>query len=363
MILKYSMLEKIFLLLLYRLPSEVSHSIAINLLKFKLIPSRKKIKSNLLETKIFGFTLSNPIGLAAGFDKNAEALPGLLCQNFSYIEVGTVTPLAQYGNKKPRVFRILRDESIINSLGFPNIGEKKIFSNLKKIRKSHPLGKEPIIGVNIGYNKKTKDPLKDFKKCFETFYTVADYITINISSPNTPGLRDFQYKSKLMPLLKGISVQRNLFHKKLKRKMPLVLKISPDLKKKDIKDIVDLSIKYKFQGIIATNTTIKKKLAFSQNIDGLEGGASGKILLNDSNKTLKYLKEYTKDKIQIIGVGGVNNTDTLLQKISLGANAVQLYTSLVYGGMGLVQNILLGLIKTLKKDNNKKLSDLISKNE
>jgi len=363
MIIKYQMLEKLFLLLMHKLPEELAHRIAINLLKLKLIPPKKKIYSSLLETKIFGFVLSNPIGLAAGFDKNAEALPGLLNQNFSYIEVGTVTPLAQYGNEKPRVFRVLPDKSIINKLGFPNIGEEKVFNNLKKIRKNHPLGKEPIIGVNIGCNKKTKNPLKDFEKCFETFYQVADYITINISSPNTPGLRNLQYESKLIPLLKGISLQRDLFNKKIKRKIPLILKISPDLEKKDIKSIVDLSIKYKFQGIIATNTTIKRKLAFTNNIGSLEGGASGKVLFPEANKTLKYVKEYAKDKIEIIGVGGVNNSYTLLHKISLGANAIQLYTALVYQGIGLIEEILLDLIKKQKKSGNKKLSELIGKND
>jgi len=362
MIIKYQMLEKLFLLLMHKFPEELAHRIAINLLKFKLLPPKKKIYSNLLETKIFGFKLSNPIGLAAGFDKNAEALPGLLLQNFSFIEIGTVTPLPQYGNKKPRVFRILPDKSIINRLGFPNIGEKKVFHNLKKIRKHHPLGTEPIIGINIGCNKQTKDPIRDFKKCFETFYSVADYITINISSPNTPGLRNLQYESKLIPLLKGISLQRDLFNKRINRKIPLVLKISPDLKKKDIKSIADLSIKYKFQGIIATNTTIKRKLVFTDDsIASLEGGASGKVLFNEANKTLKYLKKYTKDKVQIIGVGGINNADTLRHKISLGANAIQLYTALVYEGIGLIEKILLDLIKKQKKNGNKKLSDLIGK--
>lgn len=363
MIIKYQMLEKLFLLLMHKLPEELAHKIAISLLKFKLLPKKKKIYSNLLETKIFGFILSNPIGLAAGFDKNAEALPGLLLQNFSYIEVGTVTPLAQYGNEKPRVFRVLHDESIINRLGFPNIGEEKVFNNLKKIRKNHPLGKEPIIGVNIGCNKQTKSPLTDFKKCFDTFYQVADYITINISSPNTPGLRNLQYKSNLIPLLKSISLQRDSITKKIKRKIPLILKISPDLKKKDIESIVNLSIKYKFQGIIATNTTIKRKLAFTKNIGSLEGGASGKVLFPEANKTLKYLKKYAKDNIDIIGVGGVNNSDALLRKILLGANAIQLYTALVYKGIGLIEEILLDLITKQEKSGNKKLSDLIGKND
>ena len=201
------MLEKFFLFIIRIFPPETAHKIGLLALRYKLIPSKKKLYNKLLSTNLFGFKLSNPIGLAAGFDKNAEGLSGLLKQNFSFIEVGTVTPLPQIGNAKPRIFRVSRQNSIVNSLGFPNYGADKVFKNLKEIRKKHKLGNEPIIGVNIGYNKESKLPNEDFVKCFEKFFQVSDYITINVSSPNTPGLREFQLKSKLEPLLKKISSQ------------------------------------------------------------------------------------------------------------------------------------------------------------
>ncbi len=344
------MLEKIFLNLLQIFPAEFSHKIAIILLKYKLIPYKKKIKNNLLKTRLFGFSLSNPIGLAAGFDKNAEALPGLLKQNFSFIEVGTITPLEQAGNNKPRIYRIKKDESIINRLGFPNKGAKKVLNNLKKLRKYHSLGSEPIIGVNISYNKTSKHPLEDFKQCYNELSSVADYITINVSSPNTPGLRDFQNKEKLEPLLKSVSSLRDLNLNKLKRKLPLAIKISPNLKSTELRDIVNLSIKYNFQAIIATNTSIERKVNSNDIKFNEPGGLSGKLILEESNYTLEQLKRFTNNKIEIIGAGGVYDTNSLLSKLSLGASAIQLYTALVYNGISLIDKIILDLINYLEKN-------------
>ena len=176
----------------------------------KYYPLKKKFvkKESLLATDLFGYKLSNPLGLAAGFDKNGDALQGLLKLNFSFIEIGTVTPYFQKGNEKPRVFRIAEEKSILNKLGFPNKGAKRVFKNIIKVRKKHPLGTEPIIGVNIGHNKNTSSPVKDYVICLETFFSVADYITVNISSPNTPGLRRLQYKTKLEPLLRNLDKKR-----------------------------------------------------------------------------------------------------------------------------------------------------------
>ena len=238
------MLERFFVSLLLRLPEEISHSIAIFLLKYNLVPTKKKVIKSITKIKFLNFKLTHPVGLAAGFDKNAEALPGLLKQNFSFIEIGTVTPLPQIGNSKPRVFRVPEEKSIINRLGFPNLGASKIFKNLCKIRKYHTLGLEPLIGVNIGCNKNTKNPLKDYEKCFEIFCSVADYITINVSSPNTPGLRKLQLQNNLAPLLKTLSNKREEYFKKNKRKIPLVLKIAPDLVDSDLKSIVKLIKNY-----------------------------------------------------------------------------------------------------------------------
>ncbi len=360
MIINYQMLEKLFLLLLRKTSPEFSHKVAILFLKYKIVLPKKKINNELLHTSLFGFKLKHPIGLAAGFDKNAEALSGLLKQNFSFIEVGTVTPKKQRGNTKPRVFRLKKDQSIINSLGFPNLGAEKVYQNLKKIRTLHTLGKEPIIGVNIGYNKDTKNPLQDYQFCLKKFYSVADYITINISSPNTPGLRSLQMKDKLEPLLKNISKTRELLDKKIKRKIPLALKISPDLKETDIKNISILSHKYKFAAIIATNTTLSRDFK-EKNIDNKHGGASGKVLYNRSNKTQIILNKYLNKNIEVIGVGGVDSAGCVIRKFNLGANAIQLYTSLVYKGLNSVDQILFDLIIKLEEKNKKTISSFIKK--
>ncbi|MAH89469.1 MAG: dihydroorotate dehydrogenase (quinone) [Pelagibacterales bacterium] len=343
------MLEKIFLILLLKLPEEISHNIAIFLLKYNLIPSRRKLIINSTKTKLFNYKLSHPVGLAAGFDKNAEALPGLLKQNFSFIEIGTVTPLPQAGNSKPRIFRLLNEKSIINKLGFPNLGSSKIFNNINKIRKFHSLGLEPLIGVNIGCNKSTKSPLKDYEKCFDIFSSVADYITINVSSPNTPGLRKLQLKTNLDPLLKKISKKRELYFKKYKRNIPLALKIAPDLSNSDLENIVTLIQKYNIEGIIATNTSLNKKLVKNEKLLKLQGGISGNALYTYSNDILKRLQRLSKGKVQIIGVGGIDNGAKVLEKITLGADAVQLYSSLVYNGISIVDKIILDLIDISKK--------------
>ena len=347
------MLEKFFLKILLKLPEEFSHSLAIFFLKFNLLPKKKKVTDNLIKVKLFNFDLSNPIGLAAGFDKNAEALPGLINQSFSFLEIGTVTPLPQYGNKKPRVFRYKKKKSVINQLGFPNIGALKVYKNIAKVRKNHNLGTEPIIGVNIGCNKNTSSPIKDYEKCFDIFSSVADYITINISSPNTPGLRTLQLQSKLSPLLKRICHKREIYFKKSKRKVPIALKISPDLNEKDLKNIAALSIKYDLQAIIATNTSVNKELVNNSFLKSKDGGLSGKLLYNHSNKVLANLKIFTKGKIQIIGVGGIDSAESVLKKIELGASAIQLYSSLIYSGISHVKTIILDLINLSKLSSKK----------
>ena len=342
------MLEKFFLSLLLRLPEEISHSIAIFLLKYSLVPPPKKVINSITKIKFLNFKLTHPVGLAAGFDKNAEALPGLLKQNFSFIEIGTVTPLPQIGNSKPRVFRVLEEKSIINKLGFPNLGASKIYNNLYKIRKYHTLGLEPLIGVNIGCNKNTKNPIKDYEKCFEIFCSVADYITINVSSPNTSGLRKLQMQNNLAPLLKTLSTKREEYLKRNKRKIPLVLKIAPDLEDSDLKSIVKLIKSYQIEGIIATNTSINKKIIQNKKYTKLQGGISGNALYRSSNNILKKLKKFSKGNITLIGVGGIDSGEKVFKKLKLGANAVQVYSSLIYNGISIVDKIVLDFIQLSK---------------
>ncbi len=343
------MLENIIYYILKVLPPELSHALVIRLLKYNPFPKKVILKKSLLQTKLFGFTLSNPIGLAAGFDKNGDALSGLLKMNFSFIEIGTVTPLPQKGNQKPRVHRLLKEESIINRLGFPNKGLLSVYKNLSSARKYHPLKSEPIIGVNIGCNKDSNDPVNDFVICYKKFYALADYITINISSPNTPGLRSLEQKEGLTKLLKKINNERAILEKKLKSKLPLALKISPDIKIKNLKNLIQIAIKYKIDGIIATNTTVNKKV-FSNRINNLPaGGISGKPLFNKSNIVLKQVKLHSKNKLAIIGLGGVYNGRTAIEKLKLGATAIQLYSGLVFKGPSLIEKILFDISIQLKK--------------
>ena len=343
------MLENFFLFCLKKIPPEISHKIVILLLSFGL-NKKKKLKLNKdLAINLFGHKISHPIGLAAGFDKNAEALKGLIKLNFSFIEVGTVTPKAQTGNKKPRVFRFNKDETIVNSLGFPNKGSIKILKNLNKLRKHHKLGKEPLIGVNIGYNKYSSDPIRDYVICLNIFFKVADYISVNISSPNTPGLRNFQNKEKLIELLTKVNNKKMYLEKKNKRKMPLAVKISPDINKNGIETIFFICKKFKCDAIIATNTSTNKKLFSKNNIKSKQGGLSGEGLFNYSNSALKKLKLISNNTIKIIGVGGINSYSKANKKLELGASAVQVYSGLIFKGPNLIFNMLKEF--NLKKNN------------
>ncbi len=333
------MLEKFLLFLLKKIPPEFSHKIVILLLRLGVNRKKQLIIDKKLSVNLFGYRISHPVGLAAGFDKNAEALKGLIKLNFSFIEVGTVTPKAQPGNNKPRVFRFDKEQSIFNSLGFPNKGAIKILKNLQKIRRSHQLGEEPLIGVNIGYNKLSDNPVQDYLTCLKIFFKVADYICINISSPNTPGLRNFQNKEKLSQLLDKINKKRAFLEKKYNRTMPLAIKISPDIKTNDLHSLVFICKQYNCNTIIATNTSINKKLLSSYNLENRQGGLSGKGIFNYSNSVLKELKNITSNDIKIIGVGGVHNTKTLREKISLGADAIQVYSGLIFNGPSFVQKI------------------------
>ena len=344
------MLKSIIFSIIKLFPPEFSHKIVINLLKFYPFGKKTFKKDKLLEVNLLGYKLSNPIGLAAGFDKNGEALRGLLKLQFSFIEVGTVTPAAQKGNKKPRVHRLSQENSIINKLGFPNEGVNKLVKKLSSIRKFHHLGSEPIIGVNIGCNKNSRDPLEDFIFCLKKVYQFADYVTINISSPNTPGLRNLEKKEKLVMLLKKIDSNRRSLEKKFKRILPVVIKISPDIDHLSLKQLINISIKYKLNGIIATNTTTDKNI-FPKYLEKIpDGGISGKLLFAKSNVVLKKVVQCSNDKLQVIGLGGVEDSITAYKKLKLGASAVQMYTGLVFKGPNIVEKILYGLSEIIKSN-------------
>ncbi len=336
---------------IFSLDPEVAHDLAIKSLKVNFLPqSFFKVKNEeMLETEIFGKKLKNPIGLAAGFDKSAEVYNSLFKFGFGFIEVGTITPKKQLGNIKPRIFRLEKDKGMINRLGFNNDGLDIVS---KRISENTPNG---ILGINIGPNKDSKNKIDDFITCLSQLYSKADYITINISSPNTEGLRNFHAKDSLSNLLKDVI---NL--KKSKRiSTPLFLKISPDINDQDIGHIIELIFKYNLEGIILANTSDKNRENLKSNQKMEKGGLSGYPIKDISTDIIKKFYKETKGKLSIIGVGGIDSGQSAFQKISAGANALQLYTGMIYKGPGLIKEIKKDLIEILKKEKIKNIKEAV----
>ena len=335
---------------LFSLDPETAHDFAIKSLKLNPLPKKmfEVEDEQMLKIEIFGKIFPNPIGLAAGFDKSAEAYNSLLSLGFGFVEVGTVTPLEQYGNPKPRVFRLEEDRALINRLGFNNDGMEIIKKRIKLN------GKKGILGINIGPNKNTKDQKNDFCLGLKNFFNIADYITINISSPNTEGLRDFHDQQKLKDLLFVL----NEIKKEKKTDIPLLLKISPDIKDNYISDIVEQSISNDISAIVLTNTTnANRNNLASKNKE--EGGLSGEPLQKISTTLIKKFYKQLNGKIPIIGVGGVNSGKSAYEKILAGASLLQLYTGFVYRGPSTAKDIKKELIQILKSDGVKNIKDLI----
>mgnify|MGYP002022690542 CR=1 FL=1 len=334
--------------LIFKLDPETAHDFAIKALKFNII-SQNKIKNKSIETEIFGKTIPNPIGIAAGFDKDAEVYNSLFKLGFGFVEVGTVTPLNQYGNPKPRVFRLEEDKALINRLGFNNSGSEKVRS---RIASNLPKG---LFGINIGPNKDTVDRYEDFLIGLRKFYELADYLTINISSPNTENLRNFHNENELNELLDKINQEKKI----LKTSVPLVIKISPDIEDKKINKICDLLLKNEVKGLIISNTTDRNRENLI-NINKLEkGGLSGKPLEEKSNLLINKFYKILKNEIKIMGVGGVDSGKSAYKKIINGASVIQLYTGMVYEGPGIVSKISEELIKILDKEGVKNISDIV----
>jgi len=339
--------------LIFKLDPEIAHDLAIKALKFNLV-SQNKIKNNkLIQTEIFGKTIPNPIGIAAGFDKDAEVYNPLFKLGFGFVEVGTVTPIYQYGNHKPRIFRLEEDMALINRLGFNNSGSEKVRS---RIMSNSPKG---LFGINIGPNKDTNNRLEDYLICLRKFYNLADYLTINISSPNTENLRSFHNRDELNELLSLIEKEKKI----LKTKVPITVKISPDIKDENINMISDLLLKYDVKAIIISNTTDKNRENLL-NINKLEkGGLSGRPLEKRSNELINKFYKILQNKIKIIGVGGVDSGQSAYQKIINGATLVQLYTGMIYQGPSIALKISEELINILDKERVKNISDVVgSKN-
>ncbi len=293
-----------------------------------------RVKSDQLKRTVFGITFENPVGLAAGFDKNASMYNDLAYCGFGFIEIGTVTPQGQAGNEKPRLFRLTEDEGIINRMGFNNHGVENAVENLKK-RKTNV-----IIGGNIGKNKVTpnESATDDYVKSFNALFDYVDYFVVNVSSPNTPNLRELQEKEPLTQLLATL---QDLNAKKEVRK-PILLKIAPDLTNEQLDDIIEIVGEVKLDGVIATNTTISREgLKTSQEkVDAIgAGGLSGKPVKSRSTEVVRYLAEKSNKAFPIIGVGGIHSAEDALEKLDAGADLVQLYTGFIYEGPKLVKEI------------------------
>jgi len=333
------MYKKLLRPILFFFDPEKIHDLTFFILKlldkipflFPLINTFFKVNHPKLETKLFGIKFPNPVGLAAGLDKNAKHINQFSSFGFGFVEIGTVTPLSQKGNSKKRLFRLVNDEGIINRMGFNNDGVDRVLERLKE-------NKNVIVGGNIGKNKLTdnKDAVSDYLICFEKLFPYVDYFALNVSSPNTENLRDLQHKDNLQLLLRSIQEKNNTY---LNPK-PILLKIAPDLSNDQLLDVIDVVKLTLIHGIIATNTTLSRgNLKSSIDLTTQKGGLSGAPVREKSTQVIKFLHEKSNGTIPIIGVGGIMSPEDALDKIKAGASLIQLYTGFVYSGPRLVKQI------------------------
>ncbi len=337
--------------LIFKIDPERAHFLAIQSLKLNLVSNIFDENKNdpILKTKLFNQNLDNPIGIAAGFDKNAEVYNPLFKLGFGFVEVGTVTPLKQYGNEKPRVFRLVEDQALINRLGFNNHGSDTILNRIKSNKK---LG---VLGVNVGPNKDSNDRLNDYLIGLEKFSEVADYITINISSPNTENLRNFHEENKLKELLKSVSEKK----KQLKTEIPIAVKISPDINENQIELISEILLENEISAIIISNTSEASRETLQNIQRHQKGGLSGKPIEKKSNLLISKFYKLIKGKIKIIGVGGVDSGKAAYDKFLLGADYVQLYTGMVFQGPNIAGMIKKDLKELLIRDGVKNFTEIV----
>jgi len=337
--------------LLFKIDPEKAHNLAIQSLKFNLVSNIFDENKNdpIFKTTIFGKELDNPIGMAAGFDKNAEVYNPLFRLGFGFVEVGTITPLKQYGNSKPRVFRLVEDEALINRLGFNNHGADII---LDRIKSNKSLG---LLGINIGPNKDSNDRLNDYLIGLKKFHQVADYITINISSPNTENLRNFHEETKLNKLLKSFLREKNI----LKSEVPIAVKISPDIDENQIDLISEILLENQIKMIIISNTSESSRNNLKNIQKHQKGGLSGKPVEIKSNILINKFYKLLNGKIKIIGVGGVDSGQAAYDKFLAGANFIQLYTGMVFKGPNIVGIIKKDLKDLLLRDGVKNYTEIV----
>lgn len=326
--------------LLYQMAPEPAHYFTTGWLqrfsKFQLtksiVENSFQVKNQSLERELFGIKFPNPVGLAAGFDKDAKWIDALSMLGFGFIEIGTLTPKGQSGNPKPRLFRLPKDEALINRMGFNNDGVEAALERIKQSKHLVP------IGGNIGKNKATpnEDALKDYRKCFEVLYDDVDYFTVNVSSPNTPGLRELQGKDELKKIFDTLFEYRA----KQSKSKSVLLKIAPDLNQDQLQDIVELVQEIGIDGLIATNTTLDRAgLKSKDSLSNQTGGLSGKPVRSKSTDVIRYIHQASGGRIPIIGVGGIHSPEDAIEKLEAGASLIQLYTGFIYEGPWLIKAI------------------------
>ncbi|MFW6299867.1 MAG: quinone-dependent dihydroorotate dehydrogenase [Oceanicaulis sp.] len=334
--------------LLTLLPPETAHRMALRGLKAGFGPKVDHAPDPVLRTAIGGIELAHPVGLAAGFDKNAEAPDALLNAGFSFVEVGGVTPRPQPGNPQPRLFRLRKDGAVINRMGFNNEGLEVMKARLEARQESPAPG---VVGVNLGANKDSEDRANDYAMLLQGLSGLADFFTLNVSSPNTPGLRGLQTGEPLNDLLRKVNDVRWA--------EPVFIKIAPDIEDDDVDAILEAITAFKLSGLIVSNTTVQRPSTLKSDKRAEGGGLSGKPLFERSTAVLRAFRKAAGPDLPIIGVGGVDGPDAAYAKIRAGANAVQLYTALVYQGPGLVMRIRDGLAERLKRDGIERLADAV----
>ena len=338
---------------LHRLPPEIAHGLTVRALAAGLGPRLAVPERPRLRTSLLGFGLPHPLGLAAGFDKNAEAAPGLFGLGFSFVEIGTVTPRPQPGNPRPRLFRLRRARALINRMGFNNDGLAAVQSRLEKLD-----GLPGPLGANIGANRDSPDPVDDFVRCLEALHPLVDYVAVNVSSPNTPGLRDLQRRDRLDALLHALLSARGAVTRTGPPR-PLLLKIAPDLTPADEAQIAEVALARGIDGLIIGNTTTARPDLLTGRRRAEAGGLSGAPLAARSTEQLGRFFRLTRGRLPLVGVGGISSGADAYAKIRAGASALQLYTALIYQGPGVIGQVLAELDRRLTEDGFARLGDAI----
>ncbi len=336
-----------WLALVHRLPPETAHRLAV--LGARLAPPLPVPRSKRLRSRLGPLDLPHPLGLAAGFDKNGEAVDGLLRLGFSFVEIGTVTPRPQLGNPRPRLFRLPEDEALVNRMGFNNAGMERVAAALARRRR------RGLVGVNIGINRDSTDPVADYRRVCEKLAPLADYVTLNVSSPNTPGLRDLQTASRLRPILEALQeTQAGLGITR-----PLFVKIAPDLAQAELEPLVETAIACEVAGLIVGNTTISRPEGLRSPLSREPGGLSGRPLFPLSTELLRSTARLARGRLCLVGCGGIFDGQDAYAKIRAGASALQIFTALVYRGPRVIGRILRELDGLLARDGFARLEDAV----